>query len=105
MRPRRGKPPTCRRDRRFQITMTNSHAIDYLVITFADVTAALVIWLVGKGWLVKKAQQISANWQIGDSILAVIRSDVDMDVLQSGGCSAYEARPEQSRTSRHSLGH
>lgn len=38
--------------------MTNAHAIDYFVITAADLTAILVAWLVGKGWIKK-----TIKWQ------------------------------------------
>jgi hypothetical protein len=44
--------------------MTNSHVIDYFVITAADLSALVVAWLVGKGWIEKKAEQTSGvNWQ------------------------------------------
>jgi hypothetical protein len=38
--------------------MTNAHAIDYFVITAADLTAILIAWLVGKGWIKK-----TIKWQ------------------------------------------
>jgi hypothetical protein len=44
--------------------MSNSHVIDYLVITAADVTAIFFAWLAGKGWIDKTARRISRiNWE------------------------------------------
>jgi hypothetical protein len=44
--------------------MTNSHVIDYVVITTADLSALFIAWLVGKGWIERKAEQISGvNWK------------------------------------------
>jgi hypothetical protein len=44
--------------------MSNSHFIDYIVITAADVTALFLGWLAGKGWFERKAKEISnINWQ------------------------------------------
>ena len=44
--------------------MGGSHLIDYFVITAADVTAVFLAWLAGRGWLERKAKQISSvNWQ------------------------------------------
>jgi hypothetical protein len=49
--------------------MTSSHVIDYFVITAADITAIFLAWLAGKGWIEKKAQQISkVNWQQSGSL-------------------------------------
>ena len=46
--------------------MTSSHVIDYFVITVADLTAIFLAWLAGKGWIEKKAKQISKiNWKTG----------------------------------------
>jgi hypothetical protein len=47
----------------FAPKMSNSHLIDYFVITAADLTAIFIGWLVGKGWLERKAKQLSIKWQ------------------------------------------
>jgi hypothetical protein len=56
-------------------TMTNAHVIDYFVITAADLTAILIAWLAGKGWIKR-----TIKWQrSGKPVLAFLRPDVDMD--------------------------
>src|SRR5882724_4142258 len=45
----------------WEILMTNSHVIDYFVITLADLTAIGVSWLMGRKWIRKTAQNI--YWQ------------------------------------------
>jgi hypothetical protein len=41
--------------------VTNSHLIDYVVITLADVTAGLIVWLFGRQWFVKQLSEV--KWQ------------------------------------------
>ena len=61
--------------------MTNSHLIDYFVITAADVTALFLAWFAGKDWIKKQAKEISNQLaKIGKPVLVVLGLNVDVDL-------------------------